>query len=182
MLRPDSASRRDIVTDFAIGLIADEGVGALTVRGLARRIRVTPAGLQHWAGPRREMLVLITATFGRRWQQWMWRRQFRDGALALLPTTHEEVIWTRVWLGLQELGRTEVEVGEVVSAIRAHELDLLTRSEPQLTDDDVVAVLALVDGLRVTLCHRTQPLDPLGADPLAARVMLRRWIPTSSAS
>ena len=133
MLRPDSPSRRDIVTDFAIALIADEGVGALTVRALARRIRVTPAGLQHWSGPRREMLVLITATFGQRWQQWMWRRQFRDGALALLPTTSDEVVWTRVWLGLQDLGRTESAVGEVISANRAHERELIAHSVPDLT-------------------------------------------------
>ena len=171
MLRPDSPSRRDILTDFAIGAVIDEGLFGLTVRGLARRIRVTPAGLQHWSGPRREMLVTVAATFGQRWEQWMWRREFRDGALALLPTTPDEVGWTRVWLALQELGRTEEEVAVVISDVRAAERTLVAHSHPELTDDDVVFVLALVDGLRTAVCQHGHLVEPA-----AARAMLRHEV------
>ena len=170
MLRPDSPRRRDIVTDFAIALIAEEGLAALTVRGLARRIRVTPAGVQHWVGPREQMLVAITATFGQRWEQWIGRRTFRDGALALLPSTPDEVTWTRVWLALQELGRTEPEVAGVVSYVRSGERAVIGRHTPDLDDDEVAMALALVDGLRVLVCHD----EDVAAD--SARAMLRRHL------
>jgi AcrR family transcriptional regulator len=168
MLRPDSPRRRDIVTDFAIGLIAEEGLAALTVRGLARRIRVTPAGVQHWVGPRQQMLVAIAATFGQRWEQWMWRRAFRDGALAVLPLTADEVVWTRVWLALQELGRAEPEVGRVVDDVRGLEGDLISH-HVGLAEDDLATVLALVDGLRVAVCRGDGFMDAE-----SARNVLRR--------
>ncbi len=74
-----------------------------------------------------------------------------------------------MWLGLQDPGRTESTVGEVISAIRAQERDLIAHSATDLTDDDLVAALASVDGLRVAVCRRVQPVDPVAASALPRR-------------
>jgi len=171
VLRPNSERQRDIVTDYAIGMVAEQGRAALTVRGLAKRIRVAPPAIQQWVGPRARMLETIAATFGQGWMQWGWRRTIKDGPDALLPTTPEEVTWTRVWLALLELGRVEPEVGEVVAVFREQERALLAHVLPDIRDDAdrLVLALALVDGLRVAVC---QP--PCSVDPERARDLLRR--------
>ena len=100
-----------MITDIAIGIIAESGMGAVTLRSLAQRIGVTPPALLHWFGNRDHVLMIIASTFSLRWRQWVMRRMYEHDLCALLPATDEEVAWTRVWLSLGELGRHHEEVG-----------------------------------------------------------------------
>jgi hypothetical protein len=44
----DSPARRDMVTDMAIGLILENGLAALTVRGVAKKIGSWHASMATW--------------------------------------------------------------------------------------------------------------------------------------
>ncbi len=104
VLRLDSCDRRDLVTDMAIGIIAESGMGAVTLRSLAQRIGVTPPALLHWFGNRDRVLMIIASTFSLRWRQWVTRRMYEHDLCALLPETDEEVAWTGVWSALTVRG------------------------------------------------------------------------------
>jgi AcrR family transcriptional regulator len=174
VLRPNSAARRDIVTDFAIGLVAESGMAGLTFGTLARAIGVTPAGIHYWVGNRARMLHAITVNVGQRWIAWIARRSYDLGASAFLPVTAEEIGWTRVWLALGDTARFDDGLAEIVTDFRDEERHLLHRLRPDLAADGLDAAMALVDGLRVAICLRHRPLSAVTArEVLSAE--LNRW-------
>jgi len=182
MLRSLSVDRRDIVTDCMIELLAEGGFPAVTLRALAHRIGVTPSGVLWWFGSIDLMWEAIAARYG-----WRWIAFLRDPARfhrrsplrpascthavhGLLPGTDEEVVWTRVWLALVEVGRHTQRVGAVIDMIEAEERALVAcllgpGSDP-LT---IEMVTALVRGLRHAICAPESPMPIRTAHAVLAR-------------
>ncbi len=164
----DSPARRDVVTDMAIGLILENGLAAVTVRGVAKRIGIAAPTLLGWYGSAERVRLVVGQTYCGRWVQWIQRREFRDGLLALLPLTAEEVGWTRVWEAVLELARLDGDVSECVGEAVAFERHL---AAGVVAEDDVDEAVALVNGLREAVTRRLDPLDPV-----RAREILTRWL------
>jgi AcrR family transcriptional regulator len=182
MLRPVSLNRGDIVTDLVIDLIAEGGAPAVTLRRLADRAGVTSAGLVQWFGTTDRMWQVIAATYGHRWIAFMHdpMRFHRGGPLrpstatdrlhGLLPGTDEEVIWTRVWLALVEVGRHRPRVGAVIDGIESGERAVITRLfRPEADPMDVDATAAMVRGLRHAICAPETPIPVRRAHLVLAR-------------
>jgi AcrR family transcriptional regulator len=157
-----------MVTDMAIGLILENGLAAVTVRGVAKKIGIAAPTLLGWYGSAERIRLVVGQTYCGRWVQWVQRREFRDGLLALLPLTVEEVGWTRVWEAVLELARLDDDVAACVGDALAFERHL---AEGLVADEDVDEVLALVAGLREAV---TRKLEPMG--PVHARDTLARWL------
>jgi hypothetical protein len=165
-----------MITDHAIDLIAERGLGGVNFVTLADRIGYSPQAIQKWVGTSVELMVVVTATFGQRWQHWVTRRRYEQGTLGLLPANDEEGPWTRVLLALEEHGRAERQRPElplIFADLRACERWVLTSVHPGLDDPEragaVDRLLVVVDGLRAALSRPHEPLSPDGArDILAA--------------
>ena len=136
---PSSADRGDIVTDCTIEILAEGGFQAVTLRALADRIGVTPSASCDGSGARDLMWEAVAVALRRPLDRahagpsrFHRRSPLRPASCAhdvhgLLPGTDEEVIWTRVWLALVEVGRHSHRVGAVIDQIEAEERVLIER-------------------------------------------------------
>lgn len=176
MLRQYSADRGDMVTDCALELLAEGGSPAVTLRSLADRIGASSPGVLSWFGTTDRMWQVIAGHCGQRWielQQNPYRAQplrppaATDRVHGLLPGTDDEVVWTRVWLALVEVGRHRDSVGAVIGHIETDERHVARRLllESDIHED---ALLALVRGLRHAICAPTRPLPVRRAHELLA--------------
>jgi AcrR family transcriptional regulator len=170
----DSPARRDMVTDMAIGLIIEGGLGAVTVRGVAKKIGIAAPTLLGWYDSADRVRFVVGQTYCVRWVQWVQRRTFEDGLLALLPNTEDEVAWTRVWQAVLELARLDDDVAACVDDAVAFERDLVGQDVVQ---EDVEEVLALVDGLRQAVTRTVKPMDPSHARSIFSRWFARTGMP-----
>ena len=68
-----------MVTDMAIGLILENGLAAVTVRGVAKKIGIAAPTLLGWYGSAERVRLVVGQTYCGRWVQWIQRREFRDG-------------------------------------------------------------------------------------------------------
>lgn len=178
MLRLSSADRGDMVTDCALELLAEGGSPAVTLRSLADRIGASSPGVLSWFGTTDRMWQVIAGRYGQRWielQQSPFRAQplRPPGASArvhgLLPGTDDEVVWTRVWLALVEVGRHRDSVGAVIGHIEADELHVARRLLGSDIHEEPDGVLALVRGLRHAICAPTRPMPVRRAHELLAQ-------------
>jgi AcrR family transcriptional regulator len=165
MLRPDSASRRDVIADHAIELIASRGASAVSMAAIGARFGISGQAIAKWCGSVDEMWLWIAGTFCSRWTQWTDERSYACGALALVPHTAEEVTAVRVLLGLDEVVRSRAPdhalIGEVFGELRRHERALLTQIHPLLTDPaEVNRLHAYAEGLRAATCRTVDALSP----------------------
>ncbi len=155
-----------MLADHAIGLIVERGLPGVNFVTLAGRIGYTPQAIQKWAGTRPQLMVMVSATFGQRWQQWVTQRRYEHGALGLLPGHEDEVAWTRVLLALEEHGRQQMDaqpdLGLIFASLRECERWVFTNVYPGLEADQqagtVERLMVLVDGLRAGLCRPHEPL------------------------
>ncbi len=170
VLRMDSPARRDMVTDMAIGLILENGLAAVTVRGVAKKIGIAAPTLLGWYGSAERVRLVVGQTYCVRWVQWIQRRAFRDGPVALLPLTADEVGWARVWQAVLELARLDDDVAACVDGAVAFERHLVGQA---VADEDADEVMALVDGLRQAVARRLSPMDPAHAREILARRLAR---------
>ena len=107
-------------------------------------------------------------TYCVRWVQWIQRRTWGDGLVALLPLTEEEVGWTRVWQAVLELARLDDDVAACVDDAVAFERHLVGQ---EVADEEVDEVFGdrgrpQASGLRT--------LNPM--DPVQARDIFARWL------
>jgi hypothetical protein len=126
-LRPDSARYDDILADGVVHLLRTSGVDGLSVRALARWMKVTPSAVTQRAG-RADSIVLIARALGQRWLQWS-ARQLVLGAPGP-PSSEAEAHGVRVWHLVAELARTEAAAGrraaaEVIDDVWARERAVL---------------------------------------------------------
>ena len=61
----DSPARRDMVTDMAIGLILENGLAAVTVRGVAKKIGIAAPTLLGWYGSAERVRLVVGQTYWR---------------------------------------------------------------------------------------------------------------------
>ncbi len=173
MFRLSSPHKADMATDMAIPLIAESGWSAMTLRALGRAAKISGPAVAAWYGSVERLHEVIAARYGHRWLQLVFLRlpgYHNDVGVGeilatLLPADEDEVALTRVWLAIQEAGRTEPRVGAVVAAIESQEEDLLARRLETRSDEAMI----VLRGLRAAMCA---PGTPLAFDD--ARRMARR--------
>ncbi len=178
---PGSASPEDIATDAVVALIQESGLAGLTMRGIARRLRMHAGIVNQWFGSREAMLEAVTYRLGARRIDWLRGRLRFDGLVGLLPPEPGTLIPTpwgpgldehddamaalRTWLALAELARSIAEVSKAMSEIRGLERDLLV-GHAQVAAERLDGLVALLDGLQVSL------FPPREMSLAAARVLL----------
>ncbi len=178
--RVDGISRSHSVAVAVSQVIAEQGIPALTLRTVGAVSRVSPSGLVDQFGKRDRMLEVSAIILGRARIDGISRRR-REGIRAFLPGSEDEIVDTRVWLGLCELGRGHQGVGFKVAAVRQEERHLLrwivgqaqadeTRCAapaPGAADDanddaggdeGLDLLMAVLDGLNTRLCDPDEPL------------------------
>jgi hypothetical protein len=104
LLRRDSASHEDMLTDAAVHVVADHGLAGLTTKAIAAWLRVTPARVSQMA-TREHLRLVVTARFANRLLDWIEQRYWSEGCTAPLAVEQENVTGPRVWLALCEWGR-----------------------------------------------------------------------------
>ncbi len=161
-LRPYDASFTETVTDGAVNILGSAGVDRFSVRALARWMRVHPSTLLG-EYTRARLLEIIVITFADRWLRWSEASAGAESAGLRLPATPDERLGVRVRLGLEQLAESERLRDEVgpsfqLDWLRDRERELLTHRMRSMAptccppvDDEVVSVLALIDGLRQVL-------------------------------
>lgn len=175
LMRPQSFHRGENCTDVAIPLIAVGGCRAVSAGVLARHFAVTPPAVLKWFGSTAQMWDEIAACIGRRWYAHTNSRlrdqDIFDSVALLVPSTQDEVEWTRVWLSMLELGRHHELVGKRMAQLEEQELTLLYRATDCRDTPTLVATMVVVRGLRQMVCATNEPLDLE-----TAQVLLRRHV------
>lgn len=173
-----------MLADGAVAVLSERGVDGLNVAALARWMGVTKQSLSQRladpAGARRRILHLVVLAFGERWLGWVKSALLEDPPVPALPSTDDEVLGVRVWTALAELARGEDAAGDpglarAIAEVRARERELTRRrvgdwmrAWPE--EDDVTALCALVDGLRLALAA---PVPEVSLD-VARRIVMQR--------
>jgi AcrR family transcriptional regulator len=155
-----------MLTDHAIELVLEGGMGSVTLPEIARRIGVTRQSVTAWAGGNRaELLDIVVGRFVYRWRELLDGRLAWHGALSFLPYEEEEVRWTRVRLAFEEQERTTPRADSSLASLRDYERELLQAAHPALrisTNEVHLHLLTtLLDGLRAAL---TRPMAPMTVD------------------
>jgi AcrR family transcriptional regulator len=186
----NSPHKADMATDMAIPLLAEGGWSAMTLRSLGRAAKVSGPAVAAWYGSVERLHEVIAARYGHRWLRLMsWNlignRRSSLGAAdilaALLPQDDDGIAYTRVWLAIQEAGRTEPSVGAAVAGIEAQERDLVAgwlgqhaldqhASDHHALDQHLDVTMVVLRGLRAAICAPGQPLSCEEARALAHRL------------
>lgn len=166
----DTITRTGTLVTAINHLLADGGPRSLSVRAIGRESRVSPSSIIHHYGTVEQLLRVAAHWTGRARREAIAERA-REGALAFLPLTDDDVVDARVWLAWCELWRSDPAVELVIREARDDERTLLAR----LTDfvhpaDQLDTLGALIEGLTVAVCA---PHDPVS--PHRARRLLTCW-------
>lgn len=161
MFSRGSVARTEIATDLAIGIVAEGGWSALTLRNVALAANVTPQAIAAWFPSVSAMRVAVAARYGERWIRqlgYFARTRYRPDpggnppelssvVDALLPQSWLEAVFDGVWLSVVEAGRWDQAIGRSVTDVQEREEDIVR----QLVDGsghDLGMALALVRGRR----------------------------------
>lgn len=191
-LRPDAPSINDMLADGAVALLEERGIAAVNVAALARWMGVTKQTLSErlWDpdGPRRRIIRLTVLAFANRWLDWVDSALLGDPPVPALPRSEEEVHGVRVWAALTELARGERVSGNpdpaagIVATLEQERDAVRLRLKRWIgvdpSEDEVVELCALADGLRAAL---VQPTTRLSSDD-AQRILRRRLLAIRSAA
>lgn len=148
--------------------IGREGLRAPTLKMVAEEANMGVSTLHQWFAGQQNMLPHAAAGFaGIFWEQVAQRVKAR-GWGGYLPTTDDEVFFLRAWLGLEELARSNDEVGETVRDLW-HDVRFWLRSSigRELTDYESGGLVILLRGLWDSLCS-ADPIQPELAQSLWA--------------
>jgi hypothetical protein len=157
----DYDTHRGAVVGALMELVAEGGLAAATLRGVARRSRVSSAALVEGWGGRDRMLGIAAHHFGRTWSDALWRRYDARGLAGLLPRDDEERGEARFWLAMCELARSNEHVRSSVEERRTEEprmLDVMTGQTWSPTDLELLRTV--LDGLRHSLCTPGPQMSP----------------------
>ena len=154
MLRPASLNPGDMLADAAYPILLKGGARALTLRAMARELRTPIGTFTDWAPPREKSFHLVAARLGGRWEDAVKGKLYRQSFAAFLPTTDEEMDACRVWLAVEELGRSFPLVAMAVAEAHVREQGLL-RSQGAEEAEPLHAVLR---GLRLAIADPGRPM------------------------
>jgi AcrR family transcriptional regulator len=162
MFSRGTLARAELATDLAIGIVAEGGWPALTLRNVASAANLTPQAIAAWFPSVGAMRIAVASVYGRRWiSQLRYRsltraRRSNESPLdltaltaALLPQTWLEEVFDGVWLSVVEAGRWDEAIGRTVASVQQDELDIVL----DLADGsghDAETALALLRGLRAS--------------------------------
>lgn len=168
-----SANYVDMLTDAAIHIVRDHGMGGLTVRAVADWLGVRPPAVSQRT-TRQQMLADVVALFCVRWSAWVRDRSRTEGVFALLPATDEDVAAVRVLLAVVEHARHDESAAAKVAEIAAGERAVLERCAEVTEPSDLEWVEALVNGLRAAVCA---PQSPMSAERAREVLATRLGVP-----
>ena len=135
------------------------GPTGLTMRRIAQVSGVSTSSMLHHLGSREHLIRVAASQTASARRQDLESRVWRDGPLAFLPETGDQVLDARAWLAWQEMWRSEEFLDKWITRARADERGLLAHVlDFQLARDDLDATIAMIDGLTVAVCAPTAPL------------------------
>jgi AcrR family transcriptional regulator len=158
----DNDHRTQSILLGANRILAEHGLGGLTLRAIAAEVRISLGSLTSHYESRSRLLHLLAQLAGRAWLDSVAGRIWADGVLAFLPGSEEVIADTRVWLSWCELARSAPELRGTVQDVRLDERALLSRTlEHRLDSDALDITLAAIHGLRQAICagDESMPLD-----------------------
>lgn len=140
--------------------IGRDGLRAPTLKMVAEEANMGVSTLHQWFAGQQNMVPHAAAGFaGIFWEQVAQRVNGR-GWTGYLPTTEDELFFLRAWLGLEELARSNDDVGEAVRDLW-HDVRFWLRSSigRDLTDFESEGLVILLRGLWDSLCS-ADPIEP----------------------
>ena len=140
--------------------IGRDGLRAPTLKVVADEANMAVSTLHKWFAGRENMLPHAAAGFaGIYWEEIAQRVNARGWA-GYLPSTRDDLFFLRAWLGVEELARTNDEVGEAVRELwRNVRYWLRSSIGRDLTDFESGGLMTLLRGLWNGLCS-ADPIDP----------------------
>jgi AcrR family transcriptional regulator len=171
----DSGTRTDNVVIGINWLMATGGPRALTLRAIAREVRISPASLLHHFDNLDRLLGVAAFRTAEDRLDAIRRRQRREGVLAFLPGAADDLVFVRAWLGWLEMWRSYDVIEPAITENRRWERALLAETvDHQLARDELDALRATIDGLTVAICAPERPLAlPRAREILASDLSLR---------
>lgn len=165
-------SRTEAVVFAVNDLLASGGPAALSIRAIARVSGVSGSSLLHHDGSRRRIVHLSAMRTGRQRIQEISSRLDDEGAGAFLPADADGIVDARIWLGWTELWRSDDVLLTAIERYRSEERSLLAFAfDFRVPRDDLDALVALIDGLLVSVCSPIRPMALLRArEILSAQV------------
>lgn len=159
----DVDDRVSTLTAAIEGLLGEGGVGAVSMRAIARESGVSTSSMHHHLDTRERMLRVCCDESVRVRLRSLTEAVIDTGPLALLPAPgDQDALWqTRVWQGWHELWRCTPSLGPVLLQARAAERRLVARAlDHRLPLPEVARLHALVEGLRAAVCQPEEDLLP----------------------
>lgn len=159
----DVDDRVSALTAAVEWLLGEGGVGAVTMRAIARESGVSTSSMHHHLDTRERLLRVCCDESVRSRLRAMTEAVIDAGPLALLPEPGDQgALWqTRVWQGWHELWRCTPSLGPVLLQARSTERRLLDRAlDHRLPGMEVMRLHALVDGLRSAVCQPDEDMAP----------------------
>lgn len=189
MFMSESPAWIDIATDFAIPLIAERGLGALTPAAIAKAARCSRQAIHQRFGSAEALRRSVAARFLGRWERWLDVRVHLYGVAGLLPDSHDAVSWARVWLALSAHAALDSEVATSVAEIHQAERALVGRAltrqgaeesdvSPEVSEGVITTVHAVVGGLRADRCHHGSSYEEVRGTLEAAIGLVGRGYPS----
>lgn len=161
MFSRGSVARTELATDLAIGIVAEGGWSALTLRNVAFAANVTPQAIAAWFPSVSAMRAAVAVRYGERWIRQLHSfahtryRPHTGGEApdlsavidALLPQSWLEEVFDGIWLSVVEAGRWDQAIGRSVTDVQEREGDIV-RELVDGSGHDPEMALALVRGRR----------------------------------
>ncbi len=155
----DTDTRAGVLTRAVNDVLIDHGPAGLTLRRVAGASGVSTSSILHHLGSREHLLRVAAGRAAEARLVDLRLTCAREGPLAFVPQSDDELLDVRAWLAWLELWRTETYLERTIAEARGVEFALLASSlDYRLARPELDAAMALVDGLRIAVCG---PRDPM---------------------
>ncbi|MGH3352753.1 MAG: hypothetical protein ACRDPS_18955 [Nocardioides sp.] len=169
----DMSLNREHPYNHAVGLamgrvIGRTGLRPPTILAVAEEANTGSATLHRWFGGKQKVMPHAAAGFAGVFWSVTTRRINGLGWTGFLPSTEDDVIWVRAWLGFEELARSDDAVAEHVAEVW-HDLESWFRRRVgrDLSDMESARLAVTLRGLWMSLTS-SPPLDATLAQQLWA--------------
>lgn len=173
---------RETIVTAVIATVAESGFEALSVRGVAARADLSPGAVQHHFPTKASMLAAAMSAIAEGARERYGTLQSIDDpaqrlhALAdkLVPADAESTV-AKVWLAFACRASVDATIrsryAELWAGVRSGIRLLLPAAggSPETAEDDAAELLALLDGLALSVVAEHGRIDPEGARRIAHR-------------
>lgn len=169
-------SRAEAVAIAAQQVMARDGVAGMTLRAIAREVRLSPAQLSYEYGNVQVLIERTAQQCARLRVDDLRDRSRSEGVSAVLPATADDLPDARAWQGWIELSRANQRVAGIVVTVREWERTVLTHATDwRLTTEDLDLLVAAAEGLALAVTLADAPL-PLPAARDRLTTLTRRLV------